>query len=390
MKNFHYSIPTEIFFGKGQIKVLADEIKKYGTRVLLAYGGGSIKKIGLYQEVVDILNENQIQFWELSGIEPNPRIDSVREGIKIIKENNIDFILAVGGGSTIDCAKTIAAGCYYEGDPWDLFIKKGKIVNALPIGTILTLAATGSEMDSFAVISNLETNQKLSIAHPSIAPKFSILDPTYTFSVPKNQTAAGVADIMSHTFENYFTLNDGAFLQDRFAESILKTCIKYGKIAYDEPENYEARANIMWASSLAINGILSYGKDARWSVHAMEHELSAFYDITHGVGLAILTPVWMEYVLDEERLDKFVEYGVNVWDIDRNMDKYEIARLAIDKTRDFFKSIGIPMSLREVGIKEEDLEKMARAAIDNNRGKEIGNFKPLDYEDVLNIYKKAY
>ncbi len=390
MKNFHYSIPTEIFFGKGQIEVLGEQIKKYGTRVLLAYGGGSIKKTGLYQEVVDILNENQIQFWELSGIEPNPRIDSVREGIKIIKENNIDFILAVGGGSTIDCSKTIAAGCYYEGDPWDLFIKKGKIVNALPIGTILTLAATGSEMDSFAVISNLETNQKLSIAHPSIAPKFSILDPTYTFSVPKNQTAAGVADIMSHTFENYFTLNDGAFLQDRFAESILKTCIKYGKIAYDEPENYEARANIMWASSLAINGILSYGKDARWSVHAMEHELSAFYDITHGVGLAILTPVWMEYVLDEERLDKFVEYGVNVWDIDRNMDKYEIARLAIDKTRDFFKSIGIPMSLREVGIKEEDLEKMARAAIDNNRGKEIGNFKPLDYEDVLNIYKKAY
>lgn len=390
MKNFHYSIPTEIFFGKGQIKVLADEIKKYGTRVLLTYGGGSIKRIGLYQEVVDILKDNDIPFWELSGIEPNPRIDSVREGIKIVRENNIDFILAVGGGSTIDCSKAIAAGYYYDGDPWDLVIKKAEVVDALPLGTILTLAATGSEMDRGAVISNLETKQKLSFDHISMAPKFSILDPTYTFTVPKVQTAAGIADIMSHTFENYFTLNDGAYLQDRFAEAILKTCIKYGKIAFEEPENYEARANIMWASSWAINGLLSYGKDSQWSVHPIEHELSAFYDITHGIGLAILTPAWMEYVLDDERVDKFVEYGVNVWDIDRNMDKYEIAKLAIQKTREFFKSLEIPMSLREVGIKEEDLEKMAKAAIDNNDGKKIGNFKPLDYEDVLNIYKKAY
>lgn len=390
MKNFYYSIPTEIFFGKGQIKVLGDQIKKYGTKVLLTYGGGSIKRIGLYDEVVNILKDNGIEFRELGGIDPNPKIDSVREGIKIIRENDIDFILAVGGGSVIDCSKAIAAGYYYQGDPWGFLIRKANVENALPLGTILTIAATGSEMDRIAVISNPETRQKLSFGHISMAPKFSILDPTYTFSLPKNQTAAGVADIMSHTFENYFTLNDGAYLQDRFAEGILKTCIKYGKIAFEEPDNYEARANIMWASSWAINGLLSYGKDVKWSVHAMEHELSAFYDITHGVGLAILTPVWMEYVLDDERVDKFVEYGVNVWDIDRNKDKYEIARLAIDKTRDFFKSIGIPMSLREVGIKEEDLEKMAKACIDNSGGNKIGNFKPLGYEDVLSIYRKAY
>lgn len=390
MKNFHYSIPTEIFFGKGQIQVLGKEIRKYGTRVLLTYGGGSIKRIGLYDEVANILKEHNIDFWELSGIEPNPRIDSVREGIKIIRENEIDFILAVGGGSTIDCSKAIAASYYYDGDPWDLVIRKAKVVDALPLGTVLTLAATGSEMDKGAVITNPETNQKLSFGHISMAPKFSILDPTYTFSVPKIQTAAGVADIMSHTFENYFTLEDGAYLQNRFAEAILKTCIKYGRLALDEPDNYEARANIMWASSWAINGLLSYGKDTNWSVHDIEHELSAFYDITHGIGLAILTPVWMEYVLDDERVDRFVEYGVNVWDIDRSKDKYEIARLAIEKTRDFFKSLEIPMSLREVGIKEEDLEKMAKAAIDNNNGKKIGNFKPLGYEDILNIYRKAY
>lgn len=390
MQNFHYSIPTEIFFGKGQIKVLGEQVKKYGSRVLLTYGGGSIKKIGLYDEVIKILKDNNIEFWELGGIDPNPRIDSVREGIRIIRENDIDFILAVGGGSTIDCSKAIAAGYYYEGDPWDLVIRKVKVVNSLPLGTILTLSATGSEMDSGAVISNLETNQKLSFGHRSMAPKFSILDPTYTFTVPKIQTAAGVADIMSHTFENYFTLNDGAYLQNRLAEGILKTCIKYGKIAFEEPDNYEARANLMWASSLAINGLLSYGKDTEWSVHDMEHELSAYYDITHGIGLAILTPPWMEYVLDDERVDKFVEYGVNVWDIDSSKDKYSIAKEAIENTREFFKSFDIPMSLREVGIEEKDLEVMAKSAIENNRGRKIGNFKPLDYEDILEIYKRAY
>lgn len=388
MKNFNYFIPTEIFFGRGQIKVLGDQIKKYGSKVLLTYGGGSIKKIGLYDEVIKILKDNNIEFWELGGIEPNPRIESVRKGIEICRKNGIDFILAVGGGSTIDCSKAIGAGYYYEGDPWDLLIRKAKVVNSLPIGTILTIAATGSEMDAGAVITNLETKQKLSFFHRSVAPKFSILDPTYTFSVPKMQTAAGVADIMSHTFENYFTLNDGAYIQNRFAEGILKTCIKYGKIAVYEPDNYEARANLMWASSLAINGILSYGKDTAWSVHKMEHELSAYYDITHGIGLAILTPPWMEYVLDDERVDKFVEYGVNVWDIDKNKDKYAIAREAIENTRQFFISLGIPMTLREVGIGEENLENMAKAAIENNGGS-VGNFRPLTYEDVLKIFRMA-
>jgi hypothetical protein len=386
--NFNYSIPTNIFFGKGQIEVLGSQIKDYGSKVLLTYGGGSIKKNGIYDKVVEILKDNDIPFWELGGIDPNPRIDSIREGIKICRENGIDFILPVGGGSTIDCSKVMAAGFYYEGDPWDLVIRKAKIEKSLPIGVVLTLSATGSEMDAGAVITNLETKQKLGVSHPSMAPKFSILDPSYTFTVPKNQTAAGVADIMSHTFENYFTFKDGAYLQNRLAEAVLKTCIHYGKIAIDEPENYEARANIMWASSLAINGLLSYGKETVWSVHAMEHELSAYYDITHGIGLAILTPPWMEYVLDDIRVDKFVEYGVNVWDIDPDKDKYAIAKESIDRTREFFASLGIPMTLREVGIGEENLENMAKAAIKHKDGV-VGNFKPLYYEDVLAIYKKA-
>ncbi|MFA5522857.1 MAG: iron-containing alcohol dehydrogenase [Tissierellales bacterium] len=388
MLNFNYSIPTKIFFGKDQIQILGKEIKKYGSKVLLAYGGGSIKKTGVYDKVVSILNEENIPYWELSGIEPNPRIESVREGIRICRENDIDFILPVGGGSTIDCAKVIAAGFFYEGDPWDLVIRKAKVEKLLPIASILTLAATGSEMDAGAVITNPTTKQKLGIGHPDMFPKFSILDPTYTFSVPAGQTAAGTADIMSHTLESYFSNNKDAFVQDKIAEGLLKTCIKYGPIAMKEPDNYEARANLMWASSLAINGLIRYGKEAVWSVHPLQHELGAYYDITHGVGLAVLTPYWMRHVLNDKTVEKFVEYGKNVWDIGDDKYDYDIANEAIDKTQEFFKSLGIPTTLKELGIGEENLEKMANAVTDYNGGT-VGSFKPLIYEDVLQIYKAA-
>lgn len=388
MHSFNYNIPTKVFFGEGKVEALGKEIKKYGSKVLLAYGGGSIKKTGIYDDVVKELENNNIPYFELSGIEPNPRVESVVEGVKICKENNIDFILAVGGGSTIDCSKAIAAAYYYEGNPWDLVIGKSKIEKVLPLGTVLTLSATGSEMDAGAVISNMETNQKYGFGHIDFFPKFSILDPTYTYTVNKYHTAAGVADIMSHTFESYFSNVKSAYIQDKIAEGILKTCIKYGPVAIEEPENYEARANLMWSSSLAINGLIGYGKNSNWSVHPLEHELSAYYDITHGVGLAILTPHWMEHVLDEENLYKFVEYGVNVWEIDKNLGDLEIARLGIKKTKEFFKSLGIPMTLRDVGISEEKLEIMAKAVIEYKEGP-VGNFKPLKYEDVLSIYKKA-
>lgn len=387
MFNFNYSIPTKIFFGKGKIEVLGEQIKKYGNKVLLVYGGGSIKRNGIYDNVIKIFNEHGINYWELSGVEPNPRIATVKKGADICKEHSIDIVLAVGGGSSIDCAKVVAAARYYDGCPWEIVKDSSKIKKVLPIAAILTLSATGSEMDAGAVISNLKTNEKLGTGHSDMAPKFSILDPTYTFSVPKSQTAAGTADIMSHVFEEYFQKTEGAYLQNRLAEAILKTCIKYGKIAIEEPENYEARANLMWSSSLAINNLLAYGKNSEWSAHPIEHELSAFYDITHGVGLAILTPHWMKYVLDDSTVSNFVEYGINVWDIDKNLEKYKIAYKSIEMTRDYFISLGIPSRLSEVGIEEDKLELMANQAA---RFGDVGNFKPLNAKDILNIYKSAY
>lgn len=386
MKNFNYSIPTKIFFGKNQIKVLGSEIKKYGSKVLLVYGGGSIKKSGIYDKISEILKTNDISFWELPGVEPNPRVTSVNKGVEICKKNEIELILAVGGGSSIDCAKVIAAGYYYDGDAWDIVLNPSKIKKVLPLATVLTLAATGSEMNFGAVITNFDTKEKLATGHPDMAPKFSILDPTYTYTLPEKQTAAGTADITSHIFEVYFSSTKEAYLQNRMAEAMLKTCIKYGEVALKDPENYQARSNLMWTSSLAINGLISYGKDTEWSVHAMEHELSAYYDITHGVGLAILTPHWMKYILNESTLDKFVEYGVNVWGIDENKDKYEIANEAIGCTSKYYVSLGIPTSLSEVGISEEKLEEMAKQS--TRRGN-LGNFRVLEAEDVLNIFKAA-
>ena len=388
MLNFEYSIPTEIFFGEGQIKVLGKEILKYGDRVLLVYGGGSIKRNGIYDEVIKKFSENNIKHWELAGVEPNPRIETVRKGIEICRENKIDLILAVGGGSTIDCSKVIGAGYFYDGDAWDIVKDMTKITNSLPIASIITLSATGSEMNRGAVISNLNTNEKYGTGHKSMAPKFSILDPTYTYTVPRHQTAAGIADIMCHIFEVYFSKTDSAFVQNKLAEGLMKTCIKYGRKAMDEPSNYEARANIMWTSSLAINGLLSYGKTTEWTMHLMEHELSAFYDITHGIGLAIIIPKWMEYALNEETLDKFCEYAINVWNVAENGNKEEIAKAGIEKTKEFlYSTLEIPSNLKELGIDEENLEKMAEKAVSISPKKVIGSFKPLGFHDVLSILK---
>lgn len=383
MNNFTHSIPTTVFFGKGQVENLPAAIKQYGKKVLMVYGGGSIKKMGLYDKVVSLFKENGIEWVELSGVNPNPRVTSVNEGVRLCRENGVEAVLAVGGGSTIDCSKVIAASVDYPGDAWDIVTGKAQITKVLPVFSILTLAATGSEMDPMAVISNMETNDKEGIGHPDMRPKASVLDPTYTFSVSKKQTAAGTADIMSHIFEVYFSRVKDGFLQDRMAEALLKTCIKYGLIAVNEPDNYEARANLMWASSWAINGLLTEGKEVAWTVHGIEHELSAYYDITHGVGLAILTPVWMEYVLSDETVDKFAEFGVNVWDIDKNQDKYDIAHQAIDKTRDYFKQMGIPSKLSELGIGEENFEIMAEKS---TRGLENA-YVPLTKEDIVKIYK---
>lgn len=388
MNDFIFEVSTKILFGKDQLKSLAKEVKKYGSRVLICYGGGSIKKIGLYDDVIKIFENNDIFYTELKDIEPNPRLESVQRGIELAKDNDIDFILAIGGGSVIDCAKLVAAGYYYDGNPWDIVIKKANVERALPIGTILTIAATGSEMNPSSVISNIKTKEKIGWASTKVMPKFSIMNPEYTYTVNKHHTAAGLADIMSHTMENYFSLNDGCYMVDRFAEGILKTCIKYGPTALNDPENYEARANIMWANTWAINGLIKTGKTTDWSCHAIEHELSAFYDITHGTGLAIITPHWLRHVLNDDTVDKVCEFGKNVFGIELTGDKYKDANLAIDSLRVFFDEMGIPRGLKDLGIGEEHLEEMAQLAIKHKNGP-INGFVKIDVSDVLEIYRNS-
>jgi alcohol dehydrogenase YqhD (iron-dependent ADH family) len=383
MNNFDFQLPTQIYFGKGQIERLGDSLLKYGQKVLLVYGGGSIKRTGLYDQIQTIFKQAGIKSFELAGVEPNPRIETVRKGVQLCRENDVDVVLAVGGGSSIDCAKVVSAGAKYSGDAWDLVRNGSLIKETLPLIVILTIAATGSEMDRFAVISDMSTNDKIGVFSSLFYPKVSILNPEYTFTVPKNQTAAGTADIMSHIMERYFHNVKGAYVQDRLSEGLLKTCIHYGPIAYNEPENYEARANLMWASSLAIDGVTWRGDDVANSAHPMEHQLSAYHDITHGVGLAIITPHWMRHILNDKTVDKFVDFGVNVWGIDPSLKPFEIANKAIDKLKEFFTSLDIPATLREVGVTDEHLEEMAEKA---SVGLENA-FSPLTSQDILEIYK---
>ena len=385
MNNFNFCVPTDIRFGKGQIACLPEELKKNGKRILMVYGGGSIKKTGIYDTILDLLKD--FELYELSGIEPNPKIDSVRKGASICKEKKIDMILAVGGGSSIDASKHIACAAYYEGDAWDLMLDRSKMTKALPIAVVLTMAATGSEMNPGAVITNGETNEKIEIAGPILYPTISICDPTYLYTLPAKQTAAGTADILSHAMEQYFQPTDDAYLTDRIAESLMKTVIHYGPIALAEPDNYEARANLMWSSSLALNHILTVGKGGAWSCHPIEHELSAYYDITHGEGLAIVTPAWMKAVLCDETVERFAMFGRNVWDISMGSSR-EIAEKAIEKTAEFFKKLGLPSTLKEVGIDSEKFEEMAEEAV-RTSGIAIRSYYHLNKEDIIKIYESC-
>jgi alcohol dehydrogenase YqhD (iron-dependent ADH family) len=389
MDNFRFYVPTDIRFGQDRLaSELTEVLDTYGKNVLLVYGGGSIKKNGLYDQIINLLEGNQHTIVELSGVEPNPRIETVRRGVALCREHQIDVILAVGGGSTIDCSKVIAAGVFSEEDPWEIILgRKGYQGEALPIVTILTLAATGSEMNSGAVISNLETNQKLGVGGPAMMPKVSFLDPANTFTVPAYQTAAGSADILSHLFESYFNVTAGTDVQDFVSEGLMRSVIKHCPIALKEPDNYDSRANLMWASSLALNGLTRNGKHGVWSCHAMEHELSAFYDITHGIGLAILTPRWMAYVLSEQTVDKFAQFAKNVWDI-TEADKMKAAKQGIQATYDYFKACGIPMTLPEVGIDAEKFTEMAKQAVAHSTIK-TSAFVPLSETDVENIYQEC-
>ena len=386
MNNFIYDIPVKVYFGENQLCHLGEELKKYGNRVLLTYGGGSIKKIGLYDTIMCEMQKAGLEVFELSGIEPNPRINSVRQGAQMCKDHKIDVLLAVGGGSTLDATKFMAAGACVDHDAWDFFNEKwAPIEKALPIVTILTLSATGSEMDTAGVISNPETLDKIGRLARPLLPKASFLDPTLTYSVSAYQTACGAADILSHIFEVYFNMEQDLFMLDCFMEGMMKTIIKYTPIALKEPNNYEARANIMWTSSWAINGFINGGKRLEWSCHPIEHELSAIYDITHGLGLAIVTPRWLKYCLDETTVPKYVQWAVNVFGIDASQEPMEIAKQGIEKLEEFlFDTLGLQRTLTEVGIKPEDFPVMARKAC---RSKILKGFKHLNQQDIENIFQ---
>lgn len=386
MNNFVFQNTTKIYFGKGQLVHLADELKQYGTRVLLTYGGGSIKRIGLYDSIVSSLNESGFTVFELPGVEPNPRHTTVNKGADICKKENIDVLLAVGGGSTIDCTKAIAAAAYYEGDAWDLVKQKVPVTKALPILTVLTLSATGSEMDCGGVISNMETNEKIGLVHPLLQPNVSFLDPEYTYSVSRFQTACGSVDIISHIFDcNYFTAGDKMDMMSRIQEEVIRTVIKYAPIALEQPENYEARANLMWASSWALNRFLDNGIIQAPTCHMIEHELSAFYDITHGLGLAIITPRWMEYILDETTAPQIKKFGVNIFGVEDNLSDMDGAKETIHRLSDFlFKKLGLQSRLSEVGIDDRNFSIMAEKAC---AGGTLKGYKTLTPKDVEAIFR---
>ncbi|MDM8098920.1 MULTISPECIES: iron-containing alcohol dehydrogenase [Oceanobacillus] len=388
MENFIYHNPTKLIFGKGQIERLAGEIQPYGSRILIVYGGGSIKRNGIYDRVLEELKKINAEVFELSGVEPNPRISTVREGVRICREQRIDFILAIGGGSTIDCTKAIAAGAVTDADMWDVVTKKEKPAGALPFGTILTLAATGSEMNSGSVITNWETNEKHGWGSPYTYPKFSILDPVHTFSVPRDQTIYGLVDMMSHVLEHYFHHEENTPIQDRWCEGILLTLIDVGPKLLADPENYAYRSTAMLGGTLALNNMLNLGYRGDWATHNLEHAVSAVHDIPHGGGLAILFPNWMRYVLDESNVHRFKQLAVRVFDVDTigKSDKV-VALEGIDKLREFWNELGAPSKLADYDIDESTLEEMAEKTVVANPT--FGNYRALTKKDSLEIFKES-
>lgn len=386
LQNFTFYNPTKLIFGKGQLDQLKNEVPKYGKNVLLVYGGGSIKRNGLYDDIIKVLNEIDVKVFELSGVEPNPRLTTAQKGINICKTENIDFLLAVGGGSVIDCTKLISVGAKYNGDPWDFIVKKVVATDALPFGTVLTLAATGSEMNAGSVITNWETKEKHGWGSPLAFPKFSILDPVNTFTVPENQTIYGIVDMMSHVLEHYFHHEENTLLQDRMCESLLLTVMEMAPRLLENLENYEYRATILYNGTMALNGVLNMGYQGDWATHNLEHAVSAVYDIPHGGGLAILFPHWMKKNL-QVKPSRFKQLAVRVFDVDpQGKSDEEIGMEGIQKLREFWNSIGAPSRLADYDIDDSKLEIMAEKAMVNG---EFGRFTKLNKQDVLDIYRAS-
>lgn len=388
MNNFTFYSPTYFVFGKDQEWEAGKYVKRFGgSKVLIHYGGGSVVRSGLLDRVKESLDKEGIAYVELGGVKPNPRSGLVYEGIELCKKEKVDFVLAVGGGSTIDSSKAIAAGAVYDGDFWDYYMGK-PVVDALPIGTVLTIAAAGSEGSPDSVITKEEGMLKRGASGEGFRPKFSILNPALTQTLPAFQTAAGITDIMAHLFERYFTTTKDVEVTDRVIEGLLLTMIHEAPRVIENPDDYEARANIMWAGMLAHNNCCGVGRAQDWASHGIEHELSAVYDCAHGAGLAVVFPAWMTYNMHHDVM-RFAQLAVRVWGCEMDFANPEnTAKAGIEALRRFLKSIGMPGNFAQLGAKEEDIEKMAHTACYGNGGNgTIGGFTSLNEEDVANIYR---
>ena len=382
--DFNYQTPTRLIFGKGVIRDLTAVVGEFGKNVLLTYGGGSIKKMGLYDRVKELLKGFNVI--ELSGIEPNPKYDpSVMMGAKLCKENKVDVILAVGGGSVLDCSKAISVCAKYDGEGWDLISGKVKAKAAVPIVDIITLAATGSEYDCGCVISNSAICDKRGYMDELMYPAVSFLDPEYTFSVSKWQTACGTADAINHVLEQFFSSPSSLF-NDGVMISALRSLMTNVKIALEKPDDYAARSELMYVCSWGCNGILANGAGySGWPMHSIEHALSAYFDITHGAGLAIITPRWMKEILSEKTVERFVTLGVSLFGLDKNLKDFDMAEKVIEEFFSFFESIGIPMHLAALGVKEEKIEEMADHILENDSTEGPWMYVPLDKAALIRI-----
>lgn len=383
MNSFIYYTPVKIYFGQ-YLTELGKEAALYGRRVLLVSGRASVRKSGLYDRILDILQEADLEVFELPCVKANPEIDLVRKGGELCKTNEIDLVIGVGGGSVMDTAKWIAASAFADFDPWRFFSRGKQVTKALPVITVPTTAATGSETNASGVISNSATKDKLGRSASAILPKAAFLDPENTFCVDAFQTACGAADMFSHILETYFSRDAGLFMLDTMMEGMLKTIVRYSAAAVEKPDDYEARANLMWTAGWAINGLIGSGKQQVWSCHPIEHELSAFYDMTHGLGLAVLMPKWMKYVLNESTAERFRRFGCQVFGVSEDIPVMDAARQGILRTEDFlYRELELPSLFSEDEVHRQDFEMIAKKAVWNGNLKNA--YQSLQEEDVIAV-----
>ena len=390
MKDFIYDLPTKVFFGKKQLEHLGEELSKYGKKVFLLYSSQRIKNNGIYDAIEKACKDYQLGLVEFSTVKPNPRHTDIQEATDLCKKEGCDVILAVGGGSTMDSAKLVATCALLDANVWDVVVKKVKANDSLPLIVIPTLAASGSEMNCGAVISNIEINSKQSFRIDSQRPKAAFMVPEITYSIPQYQTACGTIDILCHTLESYFSSHDCMDLMDNFMHGIVRNVMKYGPIAYNDPENYEARSNLMYAAPWAINEIVRADKELGWSVHPIEHELSAYYDITHGLGLAILLPRWLRHIIDEESLPRFVTLGIYGFDVDKNLSDKEIAEEVIKRIENLaFNTFHLASTLTEIGIDNTYFEEMANNLTNKTNGIFSNAYKQMPKEEIIQILNEC-